>query len=249
MHGAGAVWLAASPHSAGTIASLLAANHAVIAAAGLFPRSSWLGPNLSRLPESPATAGVVALTFDDGPDPEVTPRVLDLLDRAGQKATFFCIGRRAQAHPGIIAAIRAGGHGVENHSHRHPHTFAFRGPQGLAEEIRAAQAAIAASGGGMPRFFRAPAGFRNPWLAEVLDEAGLSLVSWTRRGFDVASRDAHRITARLLRGLAARDILVLHDRVPIALDVLPAVLEALRRHELTSRPLGAVVPAPAGESD
>ena len=247
VHGLGAIALAASPDSAPVIASVLAANHAVIGTAGMFPRSRWLGPNLTRLPVEGPQDDRIALTFDDGPDPVVTPQVLDLLERAGQSATFFCIGERALRHPEVVALIRTRGHGIENHTFSHRNSFALGGPGRMTPEVLRAQDAIEEAGGGRPTLFRAPAGIINPWLHDVLADAGLRLVSWTRRGFDGVSHDGARIATRLIgRGLAAGDILLLHDGASLAanatprtavLDALPRVLEEMTRRGLRSVPV------------
>ena len=211
-------------------------NHAVLTAAGLWPRSCLLGPNLRRLPASAAGRRQIAITIDDGPDPEITPQVLDLLDRHGARASFFCIGARAEAHPELVTEIVRRGHSVENHSQHHRHHFSLLGPSGMRTEIAAAQTTLARIAGCPPRFFRAPAGLRNPFLEPVLAALGLDLASWTRRGFDTRIQDADRVLARLLRDLAAGDILLLHDghaaRAPangraVILDVLPRLLAAL----------------------
>jgi peptidoglycan/xylan/chitin deacetylase (PgdA/CDA1 family) len=214
----------------------VAANHAALAAGGLLPRSRLLGPNWTRLPARAAARGEFALTLDDGPDPEVTPRVLALLARHGAQATFFCIGERAERHPQLVRAIVAAGHRVENHSQRHRHDFSLRGPGYTLAEVRAAQHSLARLAGSAPRFFRAPAGLRNPFLDPALARLGLQLVSWTRRGFDTRSRDALAVARRLTRGLRAGDILLLHDGHaactaagnPVVLEALPRVLEAAR---------------------
>jgi peptidoglycan/xylan/chitin deacetylase (PgdA/CDA1 family) len=216
-------------------------------AGGLWPRSSWLGPNWTHLP---ATAGQqIALTIDDGPDPDVTPRVLDVLDQHGAKATFFCIGELAQRHPRCVEAIVARGHAVENHSQRHRHTFSLQGPGALRREIAAAQDTLAQITGTRPLFFRAPAGLRNPFLEPVLCQLGLQLASWTRRGFDTRSHNADAIAERLLHGLAPQDILLLHDGhaardahgTPVILTVLPKVLEAAARARLQCTTLRAAL--------
>jgi hypothetical protein len=93
------------------IAALLF-DHAVISAAGLWPRSSWLGSNLRSLPAAAVARREVAITIDDGPDPEVTPAVLDLLEAHGALATFFCIGEQAERHPALCCEIVARGHSV-----------------------------------------------------------------------------------------------------------------------------------------
>ena len=122
-----------------------------MAQACLRPRSRLLGPNLTRLPEVAAARGEVALTFDDGPDPGVTPHVLDLLAAHGARASFFCVGRRVEAYPQVAAAVAAAGHRLENHTHTHPAHFAFRGPRVMEREIASAQEAIGRACGRAPR--------------------------------------------------------------------------------------------------
>jgi peptidoglycan/xylan/chitin deacetylase (PgdA/CDA1 family) len=213
----------------------LVANHLLLSSAVLWPRGRVLGPNRIRLPRAAAARNEVCLTFDDGPDPVVTPRVLDLLDRHHARASFFCVGEKAAAFPELVREIARRGHSVENHSHRHPNAFAFYGPWRLRREVDAAQAAIAGVTGRAPAFFRAPAGFRSPMLDPVLASRGLQYVSWTRRGFDTVDGDAGRVLGRLTRGLAPGDILLMHDSGsararevgPVVLAVLPALLERL----------------------
>jgi peptidoglycan/xylan/chitin deacetylase (PgdA/CDA1 family) len=210
----------------------VALNHALITGVGLTPRSRWLGANVTRLPAAALARREVALTIDDGPDPEVTPRVLDLLDAGGHRATFFCIAERAAAHPALAREIVRRGHSVQNHTARHCHDFSLLGPRGYAAEIARAQDILQDIAGERPTCFRAPAGLRNPFLAPVLHRLDLALVSWTRRGFDTRERDPARVLARLARGLAAGDILLLHDGNAartaqgraVVLDVLPALL-------------------------
>ena len=224
----------------------LVADHAAITASGLWPTSTVLGPNLRRLPARSAARSEVALTIDDGPDPDVTPRVLDLLDTLAVHATFFCIGTRVVAHPELAREIVGRGHAIENHSHIHRHDFSVLGPRGYEREIAAAQQAIADTVGVIPRFFRAPAGLRNVFLQGALARHHLTLTSWTRRGFDTVRRDPWRVIARLVDGLAAGDILLLHDGhaartdagVPVILDVLPPLVAALRSRSLNTVTLG-----------
>lgn len=235
------IWLA-------VLATLLA-NHLVLTLAVLWPRGRLLGPNLTRLPAPAAARGEIALTFDDGPDPDVTPKVLDLLDRYDMKASFFCIGTKARAFPAIVQDIARRGHTVENHSDRHSHAFAFFGLSRLARDVEAAQATIAAITGCAPRFFRAPAGFRSPLLDPVLARRNLRYASWTRRSFDTVRSDPHAALTTLTRGLAAGDVLLLHDGsaahtadgVPLVLAVLPALLDTLRDRGLKSVALPTAV--------
>jgi peptidoglycan/xylan/chitin deacetylase (PgdA/CDA1 family) len=242
LHAVAALALLAAPAYWPWALGVVVLNHAVLTAVGLWPRSTALGENLVRLPAAAVARREVALTIDDGPDPEVTPAVLDLLDAAGARATFFCIAQRAAQHPDLVREIVRRGHSVQNHSHVHRHNFSLLGPRGFAREIQAAQAVLADLTGDTPRFFRAPAGLRNPFLAPVLHRMGLTLASWTRRGFDTRERDPQRVLQRLTRGLAAGDILLLHDGHcardaqgrPVVLAVLPELLAALRRSQLVT---------------
>lgn len=223
-------------------------NHLGLTAAGLWPKSRVLGPNVTRLP---AAAGArFALTLDDGPDPETTPAVLDLLDRLQTRATFFCIAERAQRHAALTREIVARGHDVQNHSDTHRHNFSFSGPRALEREIAGAQQRLADITGRLPHCFRAPAGLRNPLLDPVLHRQGLHLVSWTRRGFDTRDPNPQRVLARLTRRLAAGDILLLHDgharRGPgghaVILDVLEPLLQRCRAAGLEPATLSSALP-------
>jgi peptidoglycan/xylan/chitin deacetylase (PgdA/CDA1 family) len=209
-------------------------NHLLLTAVGLWPRSNWLGPNWTRLPAAAAARNEIALTIDDGPDPLVTPQVLDILDRYAAHATFFCVGEKAARHPDVCREIVRRGHAVENHSQHHRHTFSLLGPRGFMRELQAAQSTLSLITGQRPVFFRAPAGLRNPFLAPVLARLGLTLASWSARGFDTRIGDAGRVKHALLRELREGAILLLHDGnaarspggIPVILDVLPAVLES-----------------------
>lgn len=207
----------------------VALNHAAITAAGLWPRSHWLGPNLTQLSRSRPE---VAITIDDGPDPQITPMVLDLLDAHHAVATFFCIGAHVQRHPELAREIVQRGHTIGNHSQNHRHTFSLMSPGQIKREIAQAQISIEDATGHSPTFFRAPAGLRNIFLDPVLHQLNLKLASWTRRGFDTRTVDAALVTRRLTNGLQAGDILLLHDHhaaitpkgKPVILEVLPALL-------------------------
>lgn len=230
LHTAALAALAVSPAAWPWAVGAVVANHLGLCAAGMAPRSRLLGPNLARLPEDLARRGQVALTFDDGPDPEVTPRVLDLLAEHGAPATFFAIGRRADRHSGVVEEIVRRGHRLENHTYDHAYTFAFRGPGSQGRDIDAAQACLERLSGRRPAYVRAPAGFRNPWLDLVLARRGLRLASWTRRGYDTVDGDPRRVTGRLVKGLAAGDVLLFHDGSGArSRDGVPVVLESLRR--------------------
>ena len=248
LHGTVAGTLALDPAWWPGLLAAIAANHLVLAAAGFWPRSQWPGPVVHRLPSG---SGAVALTFDDGPDPAVTPHVLDQLAAAGAKATFFCIGQRAARQPALLRRILAEGHSIGNHTQSHPHHFACMAGRPLRRELMDAQETLSAVAGVEPRWFRAPMGIRSPLLDPALSRAGLRLASWTRRGYDTRPGHSDIVLARLTRGLAARDVLLLHDgnagpseAGPLVLAVLPRLLARLTAAGLSG--VGLPEPTPSG---
>ncbi|HEX4984986.1 MAG TPA: polysaccharide deacetylase family protein [Burkholderiales bacterium] len=237
LHLAALAGLAARPQWWPQILAAVVLNHVVLALIGLWPRSRSLGSNMLRLPQAAAQRREIALTFDDGPNPDVTPKVLDILDAHHARASFFVIGEKAARHPDLVREISRRGHSVENHSLRHSGFFGFFGWRALGREIGVAQEIVAGLIGSPPAFFRAPMGIRNPLLDPMVTKLGLRYVTWTRRGFDTVSRDAAAVLARLTRNLAAGDILLLHDRTPLVLEVLPALLERIEAAGLRQVPL------------
>ena len=153
------------------------------------------------------TEPVAALTFDDGPDPETTPRLLDLLARHGAKATFFLVGKRAAKHPGLVARLAAEGHAIGNHSWDHP-ALSRLPAAAVAEQLRRAAAAI---GDARPRLMRPPYGDQSLASHLAARRLGLTVVAWTVVGADWADDDGPAIAARLLAGLHPGAILLLHD--------------------------------------
>jgi len=240
----------AKPEISPWAATAVAADTVLLTIAGLCPRCGLVGPNWTSLPPASASHGEIAITIDDGPNPEITPAVLDLLDRYGAKATFFCIGEKARRYPGLCREIVARGHALENHSMRHRHNFSLLLSGGYFSELTAAQETLASITGIRPAFFRAPAGLRNPLLDPVLSRLGLQLVSWTRRGFDSVERNPNVVLAKLLNGLKAGDILLLHDGnaartasgVPVILEVLPPLLDAVATAKLCPVTLREALP-------
>jgi peptidoglycan-N-acetylglucosamine deacetylase len=218
----------------------LLANHAVLTIAGLWPRSTLLGSNLLRLSPAACDAQQIAITIDDGPNPQVTPAVLDVLDEANARATFFCIGKSVEAYPQLAQEIVRRGHTIENHSYAHRHHFSVMGLSQLRGEISRAQNVISEVTGRSPIYFRAPAGLRSPLLDPVLQGLNLKLVSWTRRGFDTVATDPDKVLKKLEKNLSAGDILLLHDGnsatdakgTPVILDVLPQLLASVKARGL-----------------
>ena len=185
----------------------------VAAAAGaaawgaVYPGSQLFGPTLRRT----KTASSIALTFDDGPNPAVTPALLDLLERHSVHATFFVIGRFARACPDLIREIAARGHAIGNHTDSHP-SLAWRVPSSVAAELSRCQDAVAtATQSQPPRWMRPPFGFRGPQLRGAVRRAGLAGVAmWSLTCYDWTPQPAARLIARLGR-LRGGEIALLHD--------------------------------------
>ena len=250
VHLSAAAVVAARPHAWPWALGAVIANHVGLAAAGLWPRSQLLGPNLIRLPEDIGESGGIAITIDDGPDPDVTPRVLAQLAGHDAQATFFCVGERVERYADLAREIVSRGHCIENHSQRHRHNFSLMGPGGMSAEILHAQASIQRVTGSSPRFFRAPAGLRNPFLDPILTRLQLRLASWTRRGFDTVNANADAVYRRLANPLRGGDILLLHDGnaarsrsgQPVILEVLPRLLDAVAALQLRPVTLRTAIP-------
>lgn len=250
-HLAGAAAIAAQPALWPWAVGAMLGSHALNLAFVLSPATAAFGPVIVKLPPAAAGRGEIALTFDDGPDPEVTPRVLDALETAGAHATFFCVGNRARAHPQLVREIVARGHAVENHAFGHAPTFAFYGIGRMARDIGAAQQALADIAGVAPRYFRAPFGLRTPLTELALARLGLDCVAWSIRSFDSVDSDPMRVAARVVRRLVPGSIVLLHDgaevRVtrgsPSVLGALPRMLATIREKNWRCVTLRAALPA------
>jgi peptidoglycan/xylan/chitin deacetylase (PgdA/CDA1 family) len=196
---------------------------------------TWLYlPDVGRAPtRGRAGARRVALTFDDGPGPD-TERVLDALARHGARATFFCVGEAARRRPELVRRMVAAGHVVGNHTLEHK-KLPWLARAELVRQIDAAQAALVAAGAPSPTLFRAPHGFKSPFLARALARRGLRLVAWTRGVWDTERPGADVIARRSLAALEDGAILLLHDgggdRAQTA-EALDAILEACARRGL-----------------
>jgi peptidoglycan/xylan/chitin deacetylase (PgdA/CDA1 family) len=153
----------------------------------------------------------VWLTFDDGPDPQETPRVLALLAQHRARATFFLIGREAKKNSGLVQEILAAGHTIANHTYTHQSALFWAYlPSCFAKEIDRCAEVLAADAGVAPRFFRGPVGWHPPLLYGALYRRELQPVGWTARGLDYGDHNPSRVAGRLLRHLRPGAILMLH---------------------------------------
>jgi len=200
-----------------------------------------LGMFVDVVTRGPKEARGVALTFDDGPSPEHTPRILDLLDEAGVKATFFLIGRKVEAHPDIARAIARRGHAIGVHGFVHHRLFSLLSPEAVRLDIARAIDAIATATGETPTLFRPPIGHTSPRVASALTAFDLTVVGWSVRGLDGTSMArAERVAARIVPRLEDGAIVLLHDASerddfePGTIAALPRILDAIEERGLRS---------------
>jgi peptidoglycan-N-acetylglucosamine deacetylase len=194
------------------------------------PRSRWLAA--AQCTVSCGADACVALTFDDGPSADVTPRVLAILREKDVRATFFLVGREVDRNPTLARDVRAEGHAIGNHTYSHPSLFCFLTPRRLRDEIGRAQQAIRRTTGVRPAFFRSPVGLRHPLLEPVLEQASLRFVLWALRTYDTRALKADALRRRILDRVKPGSIILLHDRSgpgsEAMLATLPRVIDSLR---------------------
>lgn len=174
--------------------------------AAVSPSAPIFGPVLRHT----GSESVIALTFDDGPNPAFTPALLDLFDRHGARASFFMIGRHVRTNPALAAEVAARGHAIGNHTDTHPNLM-WLPPGRIRDELNRCQDAIFQATGRQPAWMRPPFGFRGPQLAPVVRRGGWSGVAlWTRILFDWKPQPPEPVIRRLGRA-GGGDIVLMHD--------------------------------------
>jgi peptidoglycan/xylan/chitin deacetylase (PgdA/CDA1 family) len=195
----------------------------------------------------PVDARGIALTFDDGPDPETTRGVLDALDAAGVKGTFFVIARKAETYPDIVRETLRRGHTVALHSYEHDRLFSLRSEKVVRADLARGIAVLEEITGERPRLFRPPIGHTNPLIARVADELDLTVVGWSVGGRDGVRAEVDAVVARVSSRLEDGAIVLLHDASergdhrPVAARALPEIIARAREARLDVVPLAAFV--------
>ena len=204
----------------------------------LFPWLEMYGPIVLR---GPAGRRSVALTFDDGPHPVTTRRILAALAATQHRATFFVLGTKARRHPDVIREIHAAGHTLALHGDRHDRLHAFRFPRRVRDELLRAARAVEDATGVRPRFFRPPLGHTSLTTTRGARRAGMTIVGWSTRGFDgVRGRTPEAVVTHVARSVSDGDIVMLHDASehddfePASVRALPELLRLLDEREWRS---------------
>jgi peptidoglycan/xylan/chitin deacetylase (PgdA/CDA1 family) len=202
---------------------------------------TWVGSGIfgQVLVSGPKAGDRLALTFDDGPDPQVTREIARLLEARGFHGTFFVVGERAERHRELLRGLVDAGHEVGIHSYDHSPASSFPAMGWLAQDFERATAAVEGAIGRHPRLYRPPVGLLNPRIHRVARRGGWTIVGWTVRARDGVPTSVDAVLRRVLPGLRAGAVVLLHDRLrsgtPASLEALPAILD-----EMENRGLGAV---------
>ena len=200
---------------------------------GAFHRNSpFFGRALGKIESD---RKVVALTFDDGPNPNATPLILDTLAEKGVRATFFVLGSHAERWPELVRRISHEGHQIGNHGYFH-RKLQFKSPFYVSRDIRLGIRAIKRAGVAAPRYFRAPHGFRSPWTTPIASSYGERTVGWSLGVWDSDRPGVDEIVRRTIEGVVPGSIVLLHDgdgynpdgdRLQTA-AALPRIIDALK---------------------
>jgi peptidoglycan/xylan/chitin deacetylase (PgdA/CDA1 family) len=198
--------------------------------------SQFFGKVYCRNPDRPTA---IALTFDDGPDPDLTPDVLDLLDKYGMKATFFVIAQKAKAHPAIVVRAYRAGHTIACHDLHHSVFSNFRAGRHLVRQLGLAQSMIQSVINARPLLYRPPNGFLNPHVLPAIAEFDMRCIGWSRSANDRGNRSV-KAMPRLASLADGGHVVLLHDALPRPflkepyLAGLRGLLEACAKQRLTT---------------
>lgn len=189
----------------------------------------------------------IAITFDDGPHPEFTPKVLAILERYNAKATFFCIGKQMEELPDLVKEIDQKGHTIGQHSYSHKNGFGFFNLNKVLSEIKLTNKLTNNILNKKLKLFRPPFGVTNPAIAKAVKRAGLTGIGWEIRSLDTVIKNPDKIYKRIIKRLRPGAIILLHDtneRCPVVLEQL---LQFLKRNGYKSMPVDQLLKIKAYE--
>ncbi|MCX7551456.1 polysaccharide deacetylase family protein [Xanthomarina sp. F2636L] len=174
----------------------------------------------------------VAITFDDGPNPEFTPRVLELLKSYQAKATFFCIGLNTENYPKLINNIINEGHTIGNHTYSHHNMFGFFSTQQVIDELKQTNDLVLEKTGLKLKLYRPAFGVTNPRIKKALEITKLQAIGWNKRSLDTTSLNKEHVLKRASKNLKKGDVILLHDSSEKSLWVLEQLLLILQKKDL-----------------
>jgi len=176
----------------------------------------------------------IAITFDDGPHPEFTPKALDLLKQHNAKATFFCIGQEVEKHPDILKRMLSEGHVVGNHTYSHSKSFGFFNTEKVISELKQANQVFKELTGKDMQLYRPAFAVTNPMIERAVKQVKVHSIGWNVRSLDTTSRSKKMILKRIVQKLAKGDVILLHDTSQKSIEVLEQLLLFLEEKNLES---------------
>lgn len=176
----------------------------------------------------------VAITFDDGPNPEFTPQVLKLLKQYNAKATFFCIGQHIETYPELVKESIKQGHAIGNHTYSHPNSFGFLKTEEVISELQKTNAIAKEVTGLTMRLYRPAFGVTNPRIKKALKVIDLQSIGWNVRSLDTTSRSPDKVLKRITKKLSKGDVILLHDTSLKTILVLEQLLLFLQQQNIES---------------
>jgi peptidoglycan/xylan/chitin deacetylase (PgdA/CDA1 family) len=176
----------------------------------------------------------VAITFDDGPHPEFTPKILALLKNHNAKATFFCIGKHIEQHPELVNHIIKQGHTIGNHTYSHANNFGFFKTKKVISELLQTNTIAKNKTGLTLNLYRPAFGVTNPRIKKALKNTGLKSIGWSNRSYDTTSISAEIIFNKINKRLSKGDVILLHDTSLKTVVVLEQLLLFLKQEDLES---------------
>lgn len=177
---------------------------------------------------------IVSLTFDDGVNPEFTPKVLELLKKHNAKATFFCIGKNIEKYPKLTQRIIAEGHSIGNHTYNHSNKWGFLSTNKILEEIIKTNKIIEQTTGKQTNLFRPPYGVTNPHIATATKKINCEVIGWNVRSLDTVINKPEKILRRITKKTKKGDVILLHDKSEKTVIVLEQLLLFLEKKKLKS---------------
>lgn len=182
--------------------------------------------------------GTLTITFDDGPHPEYTQDILNILKQYNAPATFFMIGKNVDVYPAIAKQVTDAGHEVGNHSYNHRNTHGILSTKKVAEEIAQCNGAIYKATGVHPHYYRPPFGVTNPNIAGAVAHSNMHAIGWDIRSLDTTTNDAEALLKRITDRIENDSILLLHDTQPVTIAMLPKLLSHCKQHNIPIVSLG-----------
>ena len=169
--------------------------------------------------------GNICLTFDDGPDPIMTPKILEILNKHGIKGSFFLIGENALSNQELVKQISNEGHSIGNHTYYHKPTFSISSKKKITEEIKKTNQLLEQITSKKIIFFRPPFGITNPNIEKTLKKLEMTSVGWDVRSLDTITKDAEKLSNRVINGInKGGSIILFHDRCKSTLSILENVI-------------------------